>query len=77
LNCYEIIAWDQNTKVVPKNEPNFYIFLEDFFIPFKSFFFTGSLDNFICRKHCIDLYFSLFKYTCIFYDWFLRFCDLW
>jgi len=35
-----------------KNEPNFYIFLEDVFILFKSF--TGSLDNFVCRKHCID-----------------------
>jgi hypothetical protein len=62
-------------KWIQKNEPNFYIFPEDVFILFKSFFLTGSLDNFRMQE---TLYWLPFQAIQIYlYILWLSFTFLW
>jgi hypothetical protein len=57
LKYYKIIAWDQNTRLDPKNKPDFYRSLQRS-SPFKKLFFTGALKIFLCREKVFDTSYS-------------------
>lgn len=42
MENYKTVAWNQNTNMDPKNEPNYTFQI----LPFNKFLFTGWLKNF-------------------------------
>jgi hypothetical protein len=61
-NVMKYLCWVQNSKVDPKNEPNFYTFLVRSFPPFKKFFLTGLLKTILYRKAFTEVVCVIFCY---------------